>query len=60
MDTVPLVMIAATKIGERQGQELRIKRCRNVAGMSKKAPGDGVLAADGIQRRHYNGVLWMR
>lgn len=36
MDTVPLVMMAATKIGERQGQNC-IKRCRNVAGMSKKA-----------------------
>lgn len=36
MDTVPLVMMAATKIGERQGGNC-IKRCRNVAGMSKKA-----------------------
>lgn len=35
MDTVPLVMMAATKIGERQGGNC-IKRCRNVAGMSKK------------------------
>lgn len=36
MDTVPLVMMAATKIGERQAVNC-IKRCRNVAGMSKKA-----------------------
>lgn len=35
MDSVPLVMMAATKIGERQGQN-SIKRCKNAAGTSKR------------------------
>lgn len=37
MDTVPLVMMAATKIGERQARS-SIKRCKNAAGMSKRPP----------------------
>ncbi len=55
MDTVPLVMMAATKIGERRARNC-IKRCRNGAGMSKKARDGDYRQRTGYGSSPYYGV----
>ena len=59
MDTVPLVMMAATKIGERQGQE-PAKRCRNVAGMVKESAVMAITSNELDTARRRTTGLWMR